>query len=354
MMKQWGAATSIDLERLAAPDRELITVAIPVRNEEQFVGACLRSVLDQDEANLQVIVVDGASTDATARAVVEFALADPRVQLIHNPDRAIPRSLNLALRAARGRWFIRVDGHATIPPGYLSRIVTHLRTGRWGGVGGRKDGVGITSAGRAIAAAMSSPFGVGNSTYHYGARLQTVEHIPFGAYPTAVLRQVGGWDERLRVNQDFELDYRLRQRGYQLLFDPQVAIAWHCRQSLAEVFAQYLRYGAGKALVASIHPGSIRPRHLAAPLLVAALASGVAVSPWSPWPLAVVGTTYLAAVGLATMLTARPLPQWAARLRLPGAFVAMHLGWGIGFWHGMGRLIGRRIRRSPFAWGSPR
>jgi cellulose synthase/poly-beta-1,6-N-acetylglucosamine synthase-like glycosyltransferase len=353
VIEQVGLARRIDLERLAAPDRESITVVIPVRNEEHFVGACLRSVLDQGERDLQVIVVDGGSTDATARAVVEFALADPRVQLIHNPDRIIPRSLNLALRAARGRWFIRVDGHATIPPGYLSRIVAHLRTGQWGGVGGRKDGVGITATGRAIAAAMSSPFGVGNSTYHYGTRLQTVEHIPFGAYPTAVLQQVGGWDERLRVNQDFELDYRLRQRGYHLLFDPQLAIAWHCRQSLAELFAQYRRYGAGKALVASIHPASIRPRHLAAPLLVAVLASGVAVSPWSLWPLALFSTTYLAALGLATLLTARLLPGLGDRLRLPVAFAAMHLGWGIGFWHGLGGVIGRRIRHSPFAWGSP-
>ncbi len=351
MIEQTSLATTVHLERTLAPERDLITVVIPVRNEEQFVGACLRSVLDQDQRDLQVIVVDGASTDATARIVLEFALGDPRVQLIRNPDRIIPRSLNLALRTARGRWFIRVDGHATIPPGYLTRILGHLRTGHWGGVGGRKDGVGVTAAGRAIAAAMASPFGVGNSTYHYGTRPQTVEHIPFGAYPTAILRQVGGWDERLRVNQDFELDYRLRQRGYQLLFDPQLAIAWHCRQSLVELFAQYRRYGAGKALVASIHPGSIRPRHLAAPLLVAALASGAAVSPWSPWPVALVSTPYLVGLGLATLLTARPLPELEARLRLPGAFVAMHLGWGIGFWQELGRLIGRRIRFWPDAWG---
>jgi glycosyltransferase involved in cell wall biosynthesis len=206
MITQIRRTVAADGERTVLPEREQITIVIPVRNEEQFIGACLRSVLDQDERNLQVIVVDGASTDATARIVVEFALADPRVQLIHNPEGIIPRSLNLALRAAHGCWFIRVDGHATIPPGYVSRVMRHLRTGEWGGVGGRKDGIGQTAAGQAIAAAMASPFGVGNSTYHYGIRLRTVEHIPFGAYPTALLRQIGGWDERLRVNQDFEVD----------------------------------------------------------------------------------------------------------------------------------------------------
>ena len=347
-------STAIDAERTMLSDREMITVVIPVRNEEHFIAACLTSVLQQDERNLQVIVVDGASTDATVRVVIEFALEDPRVQLIHNPDGIIPRSLNLALRAARGRWFIRVDGHATIPPGYLSRIVGHLRSGQWGGVGGRKDGVGRSAAGQAIAAAMASPFGVGNSTYHHGTRLQTVEHIPFGAYPTSLLRRVGGWDEGLRVNQDFELDYRLRKDGHRLLFDPQLTIAWHCRQSVGDLFSQYRRYGAGKAVVAWMHPASLRPRHLAAPLLVAALSFGAAVSLWSLWPLALTSIAYLLALGAATLLTARHLHDVEARLWIPAAFGAMHLGWGIGFWHGLGRVIGRRFRLSGSAAGSPR
>ena len=62
-------STAIDAERTMLSDREMITVVIPVRNEEHFIAACLTSVLQQDERNLQVIVVDGASTDATVRVV---------------------------------------------------------------------------------------------------------------------------------------------------------------------------------------------------------------------------------------------------------------------------------------------
>ena len=72
-----------------------------------------------------------------------------------------------------------------------------------GGVGGRKDGVGSTPAGRAIAAVMGSKFGVGNSKYHHSTEVEEVDHVPFGAYPVDVIRDLGGWDEDLVANEDF-------------------------------------------------------------------------------------------------------------------------------------------------------
>src|SRR5439155_15949967 len=111
------------------------------------------------------------ATDGYVGIVSQYSARDSRIELVHNPRSTIPSSLNAALNAARGRWLIRVDAHSTISPGYVSRAVTHLRTGRWGGVGGRKVGVGTTPAGRAIAAAIASRFGAGNSTYHYGTRM---------------------------------------------------------------------------------------------------------------------------------------------------------------------------------------
>ena len=89
-----------------------------------------------------------------------------------------------------------VDAHSTIPADYVERIVGHLSTGNWGGVGGRKDGVATTEQGRAICAALGSRFGVGNSTYHHGVEPQEVDHIPFGAYPVDVIRDVASGAER--------------------------------------------------------------------------------------------------------------------------------------------------------------
>ena len=322
------------------------TVVIPARNEERAIEAAVRSVLAQDEPDLQVIVVDGASDDRTPDIVRELAAADPRVELLENPDRIIPVSLNLALAAARAPWLVRVDAHATVPPDYVRRAVEHLRSGRWGAVGGRKDGVGRTDAGRAIAVAMASPFGVGNSTYHYGTSPTVVDHVPFGAYPVELARSLGGWDESLRVNQDFEFDHRVRMAGHEILFDPALQIDWECRQDIPALFRQYRRYGRGKVVVARLHPKSIALRHLAAPALVAWLALSAVVSLRSRRAAVAAVAPYAAGIVVATARSAGRVDPKARRWLAP-AFVSMHLAWGIGFWEGVLDLIRASRRRTP-------
>lgn len=323
-----------------------VTVVVPARDEEASLGRCLEALLAQTFGDIEVLVVDGASTDGTRAVAERYRRADDRVRVLDNPDMVIPVGLNLALRAARGRWLVRVDAHAVVPADYVERAVAHLRSGRWGGVGGRKDGVGRTPAGRAIAAVMASRFGVGNSTYHYGTRPQPVEHIPFGAYPVALARELGGWDERLRVNQDFEFDYRVRLAGHELLFDPDMTIEWECRQRLPDLYRQYRRYGEGKVRVMALHPRSARLRHLAAPALVASWAvAGTLAARRRPAAAVAVAAPYVLGVGLATRATA-PRVDPAARPFVAPAFVAMHAGWGLGFWRGVVRLTSDLIGRS--------
>jgi hypothetical protein len=209
-------------------------------------------------------------------------------------------------------------------------------------VGGIKPGVGITPAGKAIAAAMSSRFGVGNSKYHYATTELEVDHLPFGAYPVDRLREMGGWNESLVANEDFELDYRIRLSGGRLLLDPRVVIAWQCRQSVPDLYRQYVRYGKGKADVALLHPRSLAPRHVVAPALVAWLAVAGLRAPRHPVQAALMASPYVAGVVVATRQTRPALENDADWVHLPGAFVAMHVGWGYGFW---ARLVRRLVRR---------
>ena len=317
--------------------RPLVTVVIPARDEEPSIGRCLDAVLAQDWTNLQVLVVDGASTDDTVSIVQSYADRDPRVELLSNPRGVIPVSLNLALNHAKGEWLVRVDAHARIPSDYVRLAAEHLMTGRYGGVGGRKDGVGRTPAGKAVAAAMASRFGVGGSTYHHGTAVTEVEHVPFGAYPVALARALGGWDEGLRVNQDFEFDHRVRQAGHVILFDPALHIDWECRQSIRAFARQYRRYGGGKVNVAIKHPSSLKPRHLAAPALIVQCAAVMgALLAGRPGRAAVLISPYVAALTAAYVTTSRKVEPEARPYLVP-AFLAMHLGWGVGFWQQAGR-----------------
>jgi succinoglycan biosynthesis protein ExoA len=328
-------------------ENDLVTVVMPARNEEQAIGAALDSVLGQTYRALQFVVIDGGSTDGTRSIIEERQTQDPRIEIVTNPLPSISVSLNRGLAAARGRWLVRVDAHSTVPPTYVADLVARLREGTWAGVGGIKPGVGVTPAGRAIAAAMSSRFGVGNSKYHYATTELEVDHLPFGAYPVDLLREVGGWDESLVANEDYELDYRLRERGGRLLLDPRVVIAWQCRQSVPDLYRQYVRYGKGKADVALLHPASLSARHVVAPALVAWLTLATLRARRHPGQAALMVSPYVVGVAVATRQTRRVLEDDADWVHLPGAFTAMHVGWGYGFWAGMVRgLLRRRIPKS--------
>ncbi len=340
-----AAAARADIA--AGTDSDLVTVIMPARDESGFIGAALEGIQAQDYRNLQiVVVVDGGTRDDTADIVARRAAADPRVELHHNPDGGIPRSLNIALAAARGRWLVRVDAHSTVEHDYVRRNATRLQEGSWGGVGGRKDGHGVTPAGRAIAAALGSPFGVGGSVYHHGEAEQEVDHIPFGSYPVALLRELGGWDEDLVANEDYEFDYRLRMAGHKLLFDPDIKISWHSRQTVADLYKQYRRYGSGKVAVALKHPASMRPRHVLVPAFLAYLVLAALVALRRPGLAAVLVAPYAAALAAASAKTGRELDTAEERRSVAPAFLAMHIGWGVGFWSGVGAAVRDVLTRS--------
>jgi succinoglycan biosynthesis protein ExoA len=320
-----------------------VTVLVPARNESATIDACLDSVLGQRGVDLEVVVVDNGSTDGTTELLESRARADERVCVVRQPVPSIPASLNAGLAAARGEWLVRVDAHSTIPEGYVARAVARLEENRWAGVGGRKIAVGRSPGGRAVAAVLNSKLAVGGSTYHYGTREAVVDHIPFGAYPTALVRELAGWDESVATNEDFEFDQRLRTRG-ELLFDPALEIAWHARDSVPALFRQYRRYGRGKPGVAVRHPGSVRLRHLLPPGLVMWLTGAAALAVRRPGTAAAAVAPYLLAVTSAAALISRDAPPGTDRRTMPAALVAMQIGWGLGFWEGVRDLAADRAR----------
>ena len=311
-----------------------VTVIVPARNEVSTIDTCLDSVLSQQGVTLEVVVVDNGSTDGTAERLRARAAEDPRLSVLDNPVPSIPASLNAALAAARGEWLVRVDAHSTIPPGYVARAASRLAEGRWVGVGGRKVAVGRSPVGQAIATVLNSPLAVGGSVYHWGTQETVVDHIPFGAYPTALVRALGGWDERILNNEDFEFDQRMREHG-ELLFDPELAIDWNVRESVGDLFRQYRRYGRGKPAVALRHPSGVRLRHLAPPGLVVWLAAAVGVSTRRPGLAAAAVAPYLVAVAAASAVITRQASPGADNRAVPAALMAMQVGWGVGFWEGV-------------------
>jgi len=292
-----------------------VSVVMPVRNEERSVAGAITSVLSQSEADLELLVVDGDSTDATLREVERIAAVEPRVRILHNPQRTIPHALNLGLAAARGRYLARVDAHAAVNDTYLERGVTTLDADpAVAAVGGRRIGVAASASGVAAATALSSKFGVGDSINHYALTAQDTDHASFGVFRVDVLRAVGGWDVNLPVNEDVDIDHRIMAAGHRIRFDPQMCIYWHVRESLPALGRQYRRYGRGKAaMVRKNGRSAVRVRHLAPPALVVGLAGAAVATAAGFWPvgLLLAGPYALAVAGAtaATLRSGDPVPH---------------------------------------------
>lgn len=340
-------------------ERPLVSVVIPILNEARTIDAALDSILGQSFRDIEILAVDGMSEDGTTELLTRRAESEPRLRVLTNPKRSIPAALNCGVEAARGTYLVRIDAHSTIPNDYIARVVDHLETGTWAGVGGRKNAVGGPPSGALIAAVLSSPFGVGGSTYHYAESPEETDHIPFGAYRMDVVRALGGWDERLVANEDYEFDIRVRDAGGRLFLDPSIQVDWTCRSRLIDLARQYRRYGRGKADVAFLHPKNLRARHVAPPLAVAALLAAAAATPLTPVPIVVIASGYAAGVSALSLPIARTLPGWRHRLKVPMALAAMQLPWGWGMWQGLARIARHGFTLpEPNAdddsrWGSP-
>lgn len=319
--------------------RTVVTVVMPVRDEAAHLPASLGSVLAQDwpADRLQVLVVDGGSTDGTTEVARRLADAAGRqVEVVDNPAGIVPVAMNLGLARARGEVVVRVDGHCTIAPHHVRRCVELLEATGADCAGGVLTTVGETAGARAVAAAQSHPLGVGPVSFRTGtAAAGPVDTLAFGAYRREVFERLGGFDEELVRNQDDELNLRVRAAGGTIWLDPGLHATYASRTTLAALWRQYEGYGSWKVRVMQKHRGVASWRHLVPATFVAALASaGLLAVGGRRRPLAALLGTYGAAIGMAS---ARAPVAPSVRLRMPAAFATLHLAYGIGTWRGLWR-----------------
>jgi len=203
-------------------------------------------------------------------------------------------------------------------------------------VGGGMHPVGETPMGKAIAAAGRSAFAV-PTAFHVSQQPAYTDTVYMGAWWRWALERVGGFDPTFAVNEDYELNYRIRAAGGKIYFSPEIRSEYHCRQTLGALWRQYYRYGIGRVQTLRKHPRSLRARQLAAPLFVAGVVGGALIAPFNA-PLRALWLLGLALYGAANLFF-----SWrAARrhgmvhlLRLPLVFLTIHTAWGLGFWRGV-------------------
>lgn len=321
-----------------------VAYVVATLNEERRIAACLESLLTQDYPadSLEVAVVDGGSTDRTRAIVEEVARSDRRVRLHDNPHRIAAAAFNVGIGATTAEIVSLMSAHAVVARNYTQTMVEAFEKSGARLVGGRMAAVaeGGTPWEEAIRRATSSPFGLGNATFHYSTEPHWVDTAFPGAYRRELLTELGGFDETLVRNQDDELHLRARLRGHRMWFDPALECSYHPRSSLTGLWRQYFEYGFWRAATLRKHRRFASWRHAVPPLFVAAAAGGAVLFPVRRvrriWLLALVAYGGVLSAGAVREKVSVP-----ASARMALAMAVLHLAYGSGFWVGMAKGAGR-------------
>lgn len=317
-----------------------VSVIIPARNAAATLPAALRSVsLQTYQGAIEVIVADGAAPQATEQVSRLF----PEARVIANPDGSTPAGLNAALSVATHDIIVRCDAHSTLPPDYIARAVQTLRRTGAANVGGLQVPVGTTRFERAVALATTTPLSVGHARYRLGGAQGPADTVYLGVFRRDALCAAGGFDDTLLRNQDYELNWRLRERGEIVWFDPQLAAHYRPRGSIGALARQYFQYGFWKRVVLRRHPRSLRLRQLAAPALVivlgisallalagGALQAGSVVERLTLFAAAVAPFGYALLLFVGSVALGVRRRTWLAWC-LPLVLATIHIAWGCGF-----------------------
>lgn len=320
-----------------------VSFLIPVLNEEKTIKKSLDSILDIDYPNdkKEVLLALGKSSDRTDQIVKKYASKYPKIiKTFDNPTGNTAIGRNICIDHSTGTFLMNYSAHAIAEKNLLNILVHKLTSSNESLVS-----VGCANVspekqnfvGRTAAAVFSSFIG-GKNLFVQNAEFteeRYTDHVSFALYKKDSVVEVGKFDPEFWCGQDAELDLRLIQKGYKILFTPNTKVYHFKRSSLRTLFKQMYRYGIARAKMVKKHPKTLKPFHLIGMIFVVGivfilLVSGLGLIPlWTPFVLALL---YIIASMVSTSTATKKI---GSILASPLFAFLIHSGYGLGFLRGL-------------------
>jgi succinoglycan biosynthesis protein ExoA len=316
-----------------------VVVAIPTFNEGRNIETVLKAIASEksEVPDLEIVVVDGGSTDDTIAIARRFASEMPFVHVVSHPGEWISAAVNFVAAGwgTKADVMVRCDAHSNYPKRFVARLLETLQRTDAVSVVVPMDSVGRTCTEKAVAWVSDTLVGSGGSAHRGGKTSGFVDHGHHAAFRLSGFLGVRGYDEAFTCNEDAELDCRLRASGGKIYLDADIRIDYHPRGRFSSLWKQYYKYGRGRSLTIKRHAGSMRIRQIAVPghiaVMLLSIVATAATGTWYylAWPL-----LYGTILALTSMAVAARHRSLCGLLAGPAAFV-MHTAWGLGFWRGL-------------------
>ncbi|WP_303014626.1 glycosyltransferase family 2 protein [uncultured Bacteroides sp.] len=322
----------------------MLSVICPIYNEEKYIAKCIDSILEQDypKDDLEILFVDGMSTDRTREIVKRYIEKYSFIRLFDNPKKIVPPALNIAIRASKGNVIIRLDAHAFYPQNYFSLLVKKLNELQADNVGGvcRTLPINNTPKCVAIAKALSSSFGMGNSYFRIGVEKEMqVDTVPFGCFRRYIFDKIGMFDEELIRNQDDEFNGRIIKNGGKIFLIPSLVIDYFARDKIQKVWKMFYQYGLFKPLVNKKLGSPASVRQFFPLVFVVGLILGMLIC----WIHPILVWLYFGCIALYLLLAIVFASKDSNSVKVVFwiiiSYITVHVGYGYGYLRGIFKLL---------------
>ncbi len=318
--------------------RPLVSVIIPIRNEEKYLGKCLESIGRQTYPHelIEVLIVDGLSSDNSipiARAFAETTKV--RIRILENPKGNTPCGLNTGYKNAGGDVLIHFIGHAMMSEDFIEKEIEYLESTGADAVGGL-----IISAcadektvPQGIGYALNSLFGLGGVTARTGNKPRYIDNPSFAGYRRELFDKFGYIDERLTRNQDYEFNQRITAGGAKIFFSPEIKSLYFNRPTYASLWKEYFKAAKWRTFMIGRFVNAVRKRHLVPPLFIISIlllgVIGVFYAPALYILLGMLGIYSVVAVVSALGIAFKYGFKYVPAVLL--SYLVIHFGYGLGF-----------------------
>jgi len=333
--------------------KELISVLIPVRNEELFLESLLKSVtgfIIPDYSEIEVWIIDGMSSDKSLDIVRKFQKKFKFIKIFENSGVFQAHGLNSVLGSLECEWVLRLDAHTNYPSDYLLKCyqTAKLRkSDNCGGVINTYPGNNSYSA-SIVQAITTHKFGVGNSGFRTNLSEGLVDTVPFGFFKKEVFKKIGVFDERLIRAQDYEFNKRITQAGGAIWINPNIVANYYNQSSMgAFLKKQFFKEAPYNAYMWYLAPYTFAYRHAITGVFSAGIILGLVLSilfKWIYFTFITIMALYFVLAVISAYQQAKRYKMWTHVFILPWSFFLYHFIHGVGVLKGILLLL---LRKAP-------
>lgn len=320
-----------------------VSVLLVTRNEKDYVKMSLLSLINQTypKDKFEIIVIDGNSTDGTLDVVKELQRVYKNngihIRIEHNPQKILSAGWNIGIKSSIGDYVVRIDAHATAETDFIEKSVKTIQRVDAVCVGGKLTSKSLAGEEDIISLVLSSPFGVGNSSFRVSEEEGYADTAVYGLYEKAIFEKVGYFDETMVRNQDIEMHSRIKKAGGKFYFNPDIKSTYYTRNTVKKLLKQAFGNGQWNMVLLKKGSGALSIRHIV-PFVFVVSGIGAIILGFIYhffWYIGLAVLLLHLAIGL--YFSYKKTKNIEQLVKMPFLFLSLHISYGLGYLKGLFR-----------------